>query len=245
MRLSRFRFRRIPFRWLLEAGTLVSLVVIAGGGLLLAELVDGVREGETHAFDTTVLLALRNPADPADPIGPPWLERMVRDITSLGGTTVVGLITLAVIGFLLIDAKRNAALLVLFSVTGGALLGPLLKLGWDRPRPDLVAHLVEVHSASFPSGHALLSAVTYLTLGALLARVSGERRLKIYVLSIAVLLALLIGSSRVYLGVHWPTDVLAGWLVGSLWAIICWRIALALQRRGEVEAEDIPPPLAS
>jgi undecaprenyl-diphosphatase len=101
-----------------------------------------------------------------------------------------------------------------------------------------VAHLVEVQSASFPSGHALLSAVTYLTLGALLARFLGQMRLKIYVLTMAVVLTVLIGSSRVYLGVHWPTDVLAGWLAGAVWAMVCWRIALALQRRGEVEAED-------
>jgi undecaprenyl-diphosphatase len=166
---------------------------------------------------------------------------MFREITTLGGTTVVLLLTAAVIGFLLVDAKPAAALLVLFSIIGGALLGPLLKIGFERPRPDLVAHLVEVHSASFPSGHALLSAVTYLTLGALLARVVGERRLKIYVLTTAVVLTLLVGFSRVYLGVHWPTDVLAGWLVGAVWAVLCWRIALALQRRGEVEAEDVPP----
>jgi undecaprenyl-diphosphatase len=110
-----------------------------------------------------------------------------------------------------------------------------LKLGTDRPRPDLVAHLVEVHTASFPSGHAMLSAVVYLTLGGLLSRVERPRRIKIYVLSVAVILTLLIGVSRVYLGVHWPTDVLAGWCAGATWAMLCWRVALALQRRGEIE----------
>ena len=233
------RFRRLPFGWLVEAGTLFSLVAIAGAGLLLAELVNEISEGESRAFDTAVLLALRNPLDSSDPIGPMWVERLFREITTLGGTTVVTLITIGVIGFLLVDSKRGAALLIFFSVAGGALLGPLLKVGFDRPRPDLVAHLVEVQSASFPSGHALLSAVTYLTLGALLARVFGQLRLKIYVLSMALILTVLIGSSRVYLGVHWPTDVLAGWLLGAVWALLCWRIALALQRRGEVEAEDI------
>jgi undecaprenyl-diphosphatase len=241
MRIRRLPFHRTLFRWHVEAGTLVSLITIVAGLLLLAELVDWVRGGEAHPFDTAVLLALRAPLDPADPIGPVWVERMFREITTLGGTTVVMLFTAAVIGFLLVDAKPAAALLVLFSITGGSLLGPLLKIGFERPRPDLVAHLVEVQSASFPSGHALLSAVTYLTLGALLARVLGERRLKIYVLATAVVLTLLVGFSRVYLGVHWPTDVLAGWLVGAVWAVLCWRIALALQRRGEVEAEDLPP----
>ncbi|HEX2227571.1 MAG TPA: phosphatase PAP2 family protein [Candidatus Binatia bacterium] len=239
MKLSWTRLRRLPFGWLLEAGTLVSLVAIAAAGLLFAELVDEVLERESRAFDTAVLLALRNPLDPADPVGPVWVERIFREITTLGGTTVVTLITIAVIGFLLVDSKPGAALLVFFSVTGGALLGPLLKVGFNRPRPDLVAHLVEVQTASFPSGHALLSAVAYLTLGALLARVMGQLRLKIYVLTIALILTVLIGLSRVYLGVHWPTDVLAGWLAGALWAVVCWRIALGLQRRGEVEGEDV------
>jgi undecaprenyl-diphosphatase len=237
MKLPWARLRRLPFGWLLEAGTVVSLVALAGAALLFAELVDEVLERESRAFDTAVLLALRNPLDPADPIGPLWLERVFREITTLGGTTVVTLITIAVIGFLLFASKRGAAVLILCSVAGGALLGPLLKFGFDRPRPDLVAHLVEVQTASFPSGHALLSAVTYLTLGALLARFLGELRLKIYVVTMALILTVLIGSSRVYLGVHWPTDVLAGWLAGGVWALVCWRIALALQRRGEVEAE--------
>jgi undecaprenyl-diphosphatase len=239
MKLPWARLRRLPFGWLLEAGTLVSLVALAGAALLFAELVDEVFERESRAFDTAVLLALRNPLDPSDPIGPMWLERIFREITTLGGTTVVTLITSAVIGFLLVDSKRRAALLIFFSVAGGALLGPLLKVGFDRPRPDLVAHLVEVQTTSFPSGHALLAAVTYLTLGALLARVMGQLRLKMYVLTVALILTVLIGFSRVYLGVHWPTDVLAGWLTGAIWAALCWRIALALQRRGEVEGEDL------
>ena len=163
---------------------------------------------------------------------------MFRDITALGGPTVVTLITVAVIGFLLIDGKRFAALLMLASVGGGAVLSSVLKLGIDRPRPDLVAHLVEVSTASFPSGHAMLSAVIYLTLGALLSRVEAPRRVKIYVLTVAVLLTFLIGLSRIYLGVHWPTDVLAGWCAGSAWAMLCWRVALALQRAGEVEGND-------
>lgn len=81
----------------------------------------------------------------------------------------------------------------------------------------------------------MLSAVVYLTLGGILSRVERPRPIKIYVLSVAVILTLLIGVSRVYLGVHWPTDVLAGWCAGATWAVLCWRVALALQRRGEIE----------
>jgi undecaprenyl-diphosphatase len=226
--------RRLRFSTNLEAGSLVSILVVAGGVLLFAKLM-GMVQGEARAFDRAVLLAFRNSTDLSDPIGPHWVEIIFRDITALGGATVLTLMTFAVTGFLLIDAKRGAVLLVLGSVTGGVVLSSILKLGVDRPRPDLVAQLVEEHTASFPSGHAMLSAVVYLTLGGLLSRVEGPRRIKIYVLSVAVILTLLIGVSRVYLGVHWPTDVLAGWCAGATWAVLCWRVALALQRRGEVE----------
>ena len=162
---------------------------------------------------------------------------MFRDVTSLGGATVLSLMTAAVVGYLLVDEKRAAALFVLASVAGGAALSTVLKLAFARPRPNIVPHLVEVHTASFPSGHAMLSAVIYLTLGALLARVERPPRIKIYVLTVAILLTFLIGLSRVYLGVHWPTDVLAGWCAGAAWATLCWRVALFLQQRGEVEGD--------
>jgi undecaprenyl-diphosphatase len=228
---------RIPMRSMLEARTLIALFITVGAMLLFAEFVDRVVEGDTRAFDESVLLSLRDPNNPSNPIGPAWLQIMFRDITPLGGYAVVVLISLAVIGYLLMGGKRAAALWVLVSVGGGAVLSNLLKLAIERPRPDLVARLVEVNTASFPSGHATLAAVTYLTLGALLSRVEARRRGKIYVLIVAVALTFLIGVSRIYLGVHWPTDVLAGWCVGSAWAMLCWRIALALQRMGGVESD--------
>jgi undecaprenyl-diphosphatase len=110
-----------------------------------------------------------------------------------------------------------------------------LKMGFERPRPDLVPHATQVYTASFPSGHAMLSAVTYLTLGALLSRVQRRRRVKAFFLGLALTLTLLIGLSRVYLGVHWPSDVLAGWCIGAAWASLCWFVALQLQRSGQVE----------
>ena len=226
--------RGITFLTALEAGTLISIGMVAGAVLLFAELMEMV-ESEPHAFDRTVLLVFRNPVDISDPIGPDWLEIIFRDVTSLGGATVLTLMTIVVTGFLLVQSKRAAAVFVLASVTGGAVLSTILKFAIARPRPDLVPHLVDAHTASFPSGHAMLSAVVYLTLGGLLSRVEGPRRLKIYVLSVAVILTFVIGISRVYLGVHWPTDVLAGWCAGAAWATLCWRIALALQRRGEIE----------
>jgi undecaprenyl-diphosphatase len=130
---------------------------------------------------------------------------------------------------------RGAALLVFMSVAGGMLLSTILKLGFNRERPALVPHVVEVYTTSFPSSHAMLSATTYLTLGALLMRVQRRWQEKAYVLGLAVLITLLVGASRVYLGVHWPTDVLGGWCVGAGWALLCWLVAVELQRRGESE----------
>lgn len=220
------------------APSLVILILLGAAAVFLfAELAEEVVEGEARELDQWVLLALRSPGDPADPFGPWWLETLFRDITSLGSTTVVTLITLAALGYLVIDGKRSMALLVLISVAGGAGLSSLMKLGFERPRPDLVAHLVDVHTMSFPSGHAMVSAVTYLTLGALIAQVQTRRRLSAYILGVAIMLTLLIGLSRIYLGVHWPTDVIAGWAAGAAWAIACWTVAVWLQAEGTVETE--------
>lgn len=220
-----------------ELGTLLLVLVVAAATWGFVELADEVMEGETATLDQTLLLALRNPADPSDPLGPAWLEELARDLTALGGTGVLALVTLTVVGFLLLQRKTHAALLLAVAVGGGMILSTLLKLGFERPRPDLVPHAVHVYTYSFPSGHAMLAAVTYLTLGALLARVQPQLRIKAYLLLVAVLLTVLVGISRVYLGVHWPTDVLAGWTVGAAWAVLCWLIARWLQRRGKVERD--------
>ena len=196
-------------------------------------------EGETLHLDQAILLALRDPADLATPIGPPWLREVARDVTGLGGAAVLTFATLAVAGYLLLARKRGAALLVLLSVGGGTLVSTLLKMAYDRPRPDVVPHAVEVTSASFPSGHAMLSAVTYLTLGALLVRIEARWRLRCYVLALCILVTLMVGASRVYLGVHWPTDVLGGWCLGAAWALLCSLLALELQREGAVEPPSV------
>lgn len=202
--------------------------------LAFAEITDEVTEGEGEVrwFDEGLLYALRT-ADPADPIGPRWVELAMMDLTALGGFAVLTLLTILVVGYLLVRKRWGGALIVLAATLGGTAISEGLKVGFNRPRPDLVAHVVEATSMSFPSGHAMLSAVTYLTLGALLARTQRQQRLQAYILGAAVVLTFIVGASRVYLGVHWPTDVLAGWCLGAAWALACWLAATLLTRWGD------------
>ncbi|MGO4525694.1 phosphatase PAP2 family protein [Microvirga sp. 2MCAF35] len=226
-----------------EVGPLLSLSACGFFAWAFIALADEVREGETHALDSYLLLALRDPQNPANPLGPSWVEEAARDITGLGGYAILTMITLAAWVYLLMTRKRGAALLVIFAIVGGMLISTGLKMGFERPRPDLVPHATRVYTASFPSGHAMLSAITYLTLGALLARVEKSRRVSAFLMGLAIIVTLLVGISRVYLGVHWPSDVLAGWAVGAAWASLCWFVALQLQRQGQVEkpGETAPP----
>jgi undecaprenyl-diphosphatase len=203
---------------------LVLFGVISGGAFLFFTLASEVLEGETRRIDEAILLSLRQAGDPSLPIGPGWVGHAVRDITSLGGTTVLILVTLITIGYLLLAQRRRLAILLFLSVAGGWLISHALKLGVARPRPDIVGHLTEVNDFSFPSGHAMLSAVTYLTIAATLSQTQDRSAVRLYIISVAILLSLLIGLSRVYLGVHYPTDVLAGWCAGAVWATLCWLV---------------------
>jgi undecaprenyl-diphosphatase len=221
----------------IERLTLIAVIVVAGVLFLFSTLANAVRRGSAEAFDEWLVIALRTPGNLADPIGPRWLEEMMRDFTALGSTGVLALMVLAIAGFLAMTRKTHAALFVLASVAGGVLISQAMKWAYARPRPDLVPHGAEVFTASFPSGHSMMSAVVYLTLGALLARTQANRAVKAYILVLAVILTMLVGVSRVYLGVHWPTDVLAGWALGGVWALICLLVMQWLQARGQVEDE--------
>ncbi len=220
-----------------EKGTLAGIVIVAVLVLAFAILANEVVDGSTRSFDERLLLLFRTSADPAVTIGPIWLKEAMRDITALGGTTVLTIVVASVAGFLIATHVRHTALMVMVSVISGVMLSNSLKFGFSRVRPDIVPHEAQVYTASFPSGHTTMSALVYLTLGALLCRTQASVAVKTFILSVAIFLTVIVGISRVYLGVHWPTDVIAGWLLGGAWALLCWFAMLWLQSRGDVELE--------
>lgn len=198
------------------------------------EMLDEVREGETQQLDEWVLVSLRRADDPAVPVGPAWLRETAIDCTALGGVAVLALLVAVVAGYMLLEKYYALMWLTIVATGGGGLLNWLLKELVGRQRPSVVPHLREITTPSFPSGHAMLSAVVYLTLGILLTRVASDHRTKLYFLGVAALLTVLVGCSRVYLGVHYPTDVLAGWMVGITWALACWGVMQYLVSRRKV-----------
>ena len=221
-----------------SAGALV--LTIAGLLFAFGFIAQEVAKGKTLAFDRAVMLALRSSADPSVPIGPAWLPEAARDVTSLGSIIVLVIITLAVVGYLFLVGKSAVAWLMLIAVVGGIALSDLLKFAFARARPDVVPPLARVFTTSFPSGHATLSAITYLTIAAVLAPSQPSSTISVYFMSLAVFLTVLIGISRIYVGVHYPTDVLGGWCIGAAWAMGCWAIMTYLQSVGQVEP---PSPL--
>lgn len=214
-----------------EITALLLVLVVAGGVWGFVEIADEVHEGEAERFDTAVMQAMRTGEDYGDPIGPEWFEDMARDVTALGSFAVLGLATLLTAVGMWLQGNRRTAAVGVVAILGALALNQALKSLFDRARPDLVPHVAKVVTASFPSAHAMLSAVVYLTLGALVAQLQVRRRVKGFVIASAVLLALLVGTSRVYLGVHYPTDVLAGWAIGAAWACLGWVGAVWYRRR--------------
>jgi undecaprenyl-diphosphatase len=208
------------------------LALLAGSALWLAGwLASELVEGETFGFDAAILTGLRRADDLAVPAGPAWLLQGAIDISAMGGATLLWLIGLAGTGFLALLGRRREALWLAATFAGSSLLNAGLKLLFDRDRPDLVPHLTVISDTSFPSGHAMNAAAVYLTLGILLAETQPRRAQRVFLLGIAVLMVVLIGCSRVYLGVHWPSDVIAGWCVGSVWALAAYRLNHRLLRR--------------
>ena len=214
---------------------LVALLVVVLSLFAFVKIAEELGESGLASFDERLLQLLRVPGQPHVPIGPAWLLEAAQDITVLGGRTMLVSVTVFAIGYLALERKYGAMWLVTAAAAGGGLLETVLKQLFSRGRPSVVPHLVAVTSPSFPSGHSMLGAIMYLTLGALLARFATRRRTKIYLLAVAMVITVVIGATRVYLGVHYPSDVLAGWCAGLIWALACWLVARYLQYRGAVD----------
>jgi undecaprenyl-diphosphatase len=232
-RVRRWLTERIKWLRAPELGVGVILVVI--GVLVTGFLFLGseVAEGDTGAFDRTILLAFRHTPD--DPLGPPWFEAAVMHISALGSAAVTFLVTAIAAAYFALAGMKRYAVLVVAAAAGTELWMWLLKSLYGRTRPDVVTHLDPLESLSFPSGHSTIAAALYMTLAVLIARALKTRRLRIFVVVTGAALALLIGTSRVYLGVHYPTDVVGGWTLGLAWALTCGLIARHLGSRGKVE----------
>lgn len=215
----------------LETRTLVALVALIGVPSLFLSIAGEVAEGETAALDRRLLLAFRSPGDPSDPLGPRWFEESMRDITALGGFTVVTLLTIVAVLLLVFHQRRREALIFAGTVILAYASSEVLKAFYDRDRPMLVAHGSIVYSQSFPSGHSTAAAATFLTLATVLASFETRRRTKALIYALAITAMIAVGVSRVYLGVHWPTDVLAGWALGASWALAAWMVLVFTQPR--------------
>lgn len=216
--------------WIVLFGLAVFSLAVWG----FVELADDAPEGDYLDLENRILLAMRSPADPAIGVGPSWLPEAMRDLTAMGSFLVLSIVVLLVLGWLLLRRHYRTALFVAGATVGGMLVGHGFKVMFGRERPTVVPHLTEETSLSFPSGHSMMSSVVYLTLGSLIARAVPRRREKVYVVAAAVVLSVLVGISRVYVGVHYPTDVLAGWSAGTAWALLCGVVAWRLQRRGNL-----------
>jgi undecaprenyl-diphosphatase len=228
--------------WLtrLERHELAWLLVGLGSCILLfvfLKLASDVMEGGTLDFDRKIVVAFRKTDDPSLPIGPAWMTGALMDLTAIGGPTVIGLVVLAVVGFLALQTRYWTAFFIFMTAVSGEVVNYAMKSVFARPRPGVVPHLREAFSSSFPSGHAMQSAIIYLTLGAMLMRIAQGKLTKIYCLGMGMFLTFVVGVSRVWLGVHYPTDVLAGWIVGLFWASLCWLVAQHYEVRAGIRAE--------
>jgi len=229
MKPPRHRFDRLALprfdnlRSLLKplAAGLVVVLLLLGFALLASE----VFEGDTHGFDMRLLRDAQRIRE-----AHPWFAEVMRDLSGLGSTVVLTLFTAATAGYLLLVSARITALLVLASTVSCAILISLLKAAFSRMRPDVSFADYAAWGMSFPSGHASMSAAVFLTLGVLTATTRSRLSERLYILAVAAATALLIGASRVALGVHWATDVLAGWAVGAAWAMAWLLIAYRLVR---------------
>lgn len=220
------------------------LLGLAGATLLFAILAAAIGP-EPTSFDLLVIQSLHEPGS-ADPVGPPWVEAFWSDVTVLGSGSIVAFLVVVVVAYLFLARHPKTALVVLLCITLAAVSAYVLKAFFERPRPMALEALISIDNYSFPSGHSVISAAVYPTLAAMVARVLDGNKLKLYCIGVGVLTMVLIGFSRIYLGVHYATDVIAGWCIGITWSLFAWALLTRLQKTGVVEqdpvAEEVPAP---
>lgn len=206
----------------LEPRLLLLLGGAAAGAWGFLAVAGEMTEGETLGVDRKLLLLLRTPGDPAAPLGSRSFAAAMRDISALGSSAVLTLVTVVAALAFVLHGRLRRALVLVGTVIAATATSQWLKDVYDRPRPELAPHGAYVDSASFPSGHSMLSAVTYLTLAMLVASVESRTSAKLMVFAVAFAIMISVGFTRVYLAVHWPSDVLARWCAGAAWAFAGW-----------------------
>jgi len=231
---------RYTWRERVDLIVLIAVLVVVGAVWFFDELANNVTAGYTQRFDDWLIDSLRNPQNPALPCGPRWLVEYGRDVTALGSPAVVALMIGAVAGYLALKRRFGPLWLTVLAATSGGIFSMLVKRHFERPRPHFGSEVATTFSSSFPSGHSMLSAVVYLLLGAMLARSEPRWPIKLYFVGMAMLLTFLVGVSRVYLGVHYPSDVLAGWMAGLGWASAWWLAARWLERQSKATPHEPP-----
>ncbi|MFM8476882.1 MAG: phosphatase PAP2 family protein [Planctomycetaceae bacterium] len=213
--------------WTLAAVLLIGLAFVCGDVLL---------DGPGRSFEERIIAGLRDAADPQRMIGPRLLEESMRDITALGGYAVLLMVSFCFAIFCRLELSRESFRFFVLTVTGGFLFNLLIKELVQRGRPDVVPHLSFVRgSTSFPSAHAMMSVIVYVTIGLLLSTRTRDRHLQRLFSVFPLWLAGVIGISRVCMGVHYPTDVLAGWMLGLVCTWLAFRIRNRIMARQETE----------
>lgn len=202
-----------------------GLVVAALGVVAFLTLASHVKSGTTQSFDDAVIRWMGAHHTHS-------LDAVMLEVTALGTGTVVLMIVAVAALFLVLTSHKYSAALLLASTAGGIVLNGLLKIGFDRPRPAIFLPQVQTVSSSFPSGHAMSAAIVYTTVAYLAARLHKRRWARWLVMSAAFVVIAMISISRLYLGVHYPSDVVAGLAIGLAWAGFCMATLEAIQKFG-------------